>query len=77
VQYAEALVGEKQYNMAISEISRAININPFISNAYRVRSLAYFGLGNTAQSQRDSDFAKSTAFSSPQSAIEDLSFLSQ
>ncbi len=77
VQYAEALVGEKQYNMAIAEVNRAININSQISNAYRVRSLAYLGLGNTAQSQRDGDFAKSTAFSNPQGAIEDLSFLSQ
>jgi tetratricopeptide (TPR) repeat protein len=77
VQYAEALVGEKQYNMAIAEVNRAISINPQVSNAYRVRSLAYLGLGNTAQSQRDGDFAKSTSFSSPQGAIEDLSFLSQ
>jgi tetratricopeptide (TPR) repeat protein len=77
VQYAEALVGEKQYNMAISEVNRAISINPFISSAYRVRSLAHLGLGNTAPAQRDGDFAKSTAFSSPQGAIEDLSFLSQ
>jgi tetratricopeptide (TPR) repeat protein/V8-like Glu-specific endopeptidase len=77
VQYAEALVGEKQYNMAIAEVNRAISINPRISNAYRVRSLAHLGLGNTAQAQRDSDFAKSTAFSNPQGAIEDLSFLSQ
>ncbi len=77
VQYAEALVGEKQYNMAISEINRAIGINPFISSAYRVRGLAYLSLGNTAQAQRDNDFAKSTAFSSPQGSIEDLSFLSQ
>lgn len=77
VQYAEALVGEQQYNMAISEVNRAININPFISGAYRVRGLAYLGLGNTAQAQRDEDFAKSTAFSSPQGSIEDLSFLSQ
>jgi tetratricopeptide (TPR) repeat protein len=77
VQYAEALVGEKQYNMAITEVNRAISINPFISSAYRVRSLAYLGLGNTAQSQRDDNFAKSTAFSSPQGSIEDLSFLSQ
>jgi hypothetical protein len=42
-----------------------------------VRSLAYLGLGNVAQSQRDGDFGKATAFSSPQGAIEDLSFLSQ
>jgi tetratricopeptide (TPR) repeat protein len=77
VQYAEALVGEKQYNMAIAEVNRAISVNPFISNAYRVRSLAYLGLGNVAQAQRDGDFAKSTAFSSPQGSIEDLSFLSQ
>jgi tetratricopeptide (TPR) repeat protein len=77
VQYAEALVGEKQYHMAIAEVNRAISINPRISNAYRVRSLAHLGLGNTAQSRRDGDFAKSTAFSSPQGAIEDLSFLSQ
>jgi tetratricopeptide (TPR) repeat protein len=77
VQYAEALVGEKQYNTAIAEVNRAISINPQISNAYRVRSLAYLGLGNTAQSERDGNFAKSTAFSSPQGAIEDLSFLSQ
>jgi tetratricopeptide (TPR) repeat protein len=77
VQYAEALVGEQQYNMAISEVNRAININPFISNAYRVRGLAHLGSGNTAQAQRDEDFAKSTAFSSPQGSIEDLSFLSQ
>ena len=77
VQYAEALVGEKQYNMAIAEVNRAIGINPRISNAYRVRSLAYLGLGNTAQAQRDSDFAKNTASSTPQGAIEDLSFLSQ
>jgi hypothetical protein len=39
--------------------------------------LAYLGLGNTAQSERDGNFAKSTAFSRPQGAIEDLSFLSQ
>ncbi len=77
VQYAAALVGEKQYNMAIAEVNRAISTNPRISNAYRVRSLAYAGLGNTAQAQRDGDFAKTTAFSSPQGAIEDLSFLSQ
>jgi tetratricopeptide (TPR) repeat protein len=77
VQYAEALVGQKQYNMAIAEVNRAISINSQVSNAYRVRSLAYLGLGNVAQSQRDGDFGKATAFSSPQGAIEDLSFLSQ
>jgi tetratricopeptide (TPR) repeat protein/V8-like Glu-specific endopeptidase len=77
VQYAEALVGEKQYYAAVAEVNRAIGINPLISSAYRVRSLAYLGLGNMAQARRDEDVAKARAFSSPQGAIEDLSFLSQ
>jgi hypothetical protein len=63
-------------NISLQDLSGAER-DLFISNAYRVRSLAYLGLGNVAQSQRDGDFAKSTAFSSPHGSIEDLSFLSQ
>jgi tetratricopeptide (TPR) repeat protein len=77
VQYAEALVGEQQYHLAISEINQAININPLINNAYRVRGLAYFGLGNVAQAERDANIAQTRAFAAPQGSIEDLSFLSQ
>jgi tetratricopeptide (TPR) repeat protein len=77
VQFARALVDDKQYQMAISEVNRAISINPRISNAYGVRALAYRGLGNTAQAEQDANFARATARSAPQGAIEDLSFLSQ
>jgi tetratricopeptide (TPR) repeat protein len=77
VQFARALVGNKQYAMAIGEVDRALSINPRISNAYTVRSLAYRGLGNNAQADRDANIAQATARSAPQGSIEDLSFLSQ
>jgi tetratricopeptide (TPR) repeat protein len=77
VQFARALVDDKQYSMAIGEVNRALSINPRISNAYAVRALAQLGLGNSAQAEIDADFARATARSAPQGSIEDLSFLSQ
>jgi tetratricopeptide (TPR) repeat protein len=77
VQFAYALVENKSYNQAIGEINRAIGINPRASGAYAVRSLAYLGLGNKIQAQNDAQTAKITASSSPQNAIDDISFLNQ
>jgi predicted Zn-dependent protease len=77
VQFARALVDNKQYSIAIGEVNRAISINPRISNAYAVRALAQLGLGNSAQAQQDANFARAIASSAPQGSIEDLSFLSQ
>jgi tetratricopeptide (TPR) repeat protein len=77
VQFAQALVTNKDYIQAIGEVNRAINTNPQIANAYTVRSLAYAGLGNTTQARNDALVARTRASAAPQGAIEDLSFLSQ
>jgi tetratricopeptide (TPR) repeat protein len=77
VQLAQALVLSNNYQQAIIEVDRAIGINPRISTAYNVRAVAYLSTGNFGQAQQDAQTAKTVAQSSPQGAIEDLSFLSQ
>jgi tetratricopeptide (TPR) repeat protein len=76
-QLGGLLVLTKDYHLALGELNRAIGINPRIATAYEYRGLAYRGLGNEAQAQRDIQFGRNTAQSSPQGFIEDLSFLNQ
>lgn len=76
-QLGGLMVLTKDYHMALGELNRAIGINPRIATAYEYRGLAYRGLGNEAQAQRDIQFGRNTAQASPQGFIEDLSFLNQ
>jgi tetratricopeptide (TPR) repeat protein len=76
-QLGGLMVLTKDYRMALGELNRAIGINPRIATAYEYRGLAYRGLGNEAQAQRDIQWGRNTAQASPQGFIEDLSFLNQ
>jgi tetratricopeptide (TPR) repeat protein len=77
VQLAQTLVLSNNYQQAITEVDRAIGLNPRISAAYNVRAVAYLNTGNFGRAQQDAQTAQTVAQSSPQGAIEDLSFLSQ
>jgi tetratricopeptide (TPR) repeat protein len=77
VQLAQTLVLSNNYQQAITEVDRAIGLNPRISTAYNVRAVAYLSTGNFGRAQQDAQTAQAVAQSSPQGAIEDLSFLSQ
>jgi tetratricopeptide (TPR) repeat protein len=77
VQLAQVLVLSNNYQQAIIEADRSIRINPRISAAYNVRAIASLSTGNFGQAQQDAQTAQTLAQSSPQGAIEDLSFLSQ
>ncbi|AFY73290.1 TPR repeat-containing protein [Synechococcus sp. PCC 7502] len=77
VLLGQLLIATQNYQQALTILNEAIAINPNISYAYEARAAAYLGLGNTNLAQRDRQTAQSTAISSPQGFIEDLSFLNQ